>query len=131
RRRRIPPVVIPGNRERQIHGVELPPADDIGRSREERLEELFDLGARGELRVVVEIDVRDDRDPRMEDGDRPVGLVALDDEPALPRARVSAELGYLPADQPGGIESESREAERDDRARGRLALRAGDDDGRP
>ena len=126
---RVPPVVLPGDREWQIHGVELPPPHRLGRIREERLEELLDLPARGELGVVVEIDVRDDRDPRVQRGNRPVGLVALDDEPALPRAGVSSELGHLAADQPGGVQSESREAEGDHRARRRLAVCAGDDDG--
>ena len=47
-----------------------------------------ELGERAELAVMVELDVRDHRDLGREREDGAVGLVALDDEPALPRARV-------------------------------------------
>ena len=58
----------------------------------------------------------------------PVRLVALDDEPPLPRAGVAAELRDLAADEPRRVEAELGEDERDHRRRRRLAVGAGDDD---
>ena len=55
---------------------------------------------------MVELDVRDDGDLRPQPLDGAVGLVALDDEPALPRAGVAAELRDLAADEPGRVEAE-------------------------
>ena len=81
--------------------------------------------------MVVELDVRHDRDLRAQPLDRPVGLVALGDEPALPRAGVAAELGDLAADEPRRIEPELGEDERDHPGRRRLSVRAGDDDRAP
>ena len=52
---------------------------------EPAVEELFDLRPRAERRVVVEVDVRDDRDLGPEREHRAVRLVPLDDEPAAPR----------------------------------------------
>ena len=57
------------------------------------------LGDRGERRVVVEIDVRDDGDFGREDEDRAVRLVTLDHEPAAAGARVAAELRLAGADR--------------------------------
>ena len=62
---------------------------------------------------------------------RPVRLVALGDEPALPRARVPAELRDLAADQEGRVEPEPVEHERDHRRGRRLAVCARDDDRGP
>ena len=59
---------------------------------------------------MVELDVRDDRDLGRKPEHRAVRLVALDDEPALPRARVAAELRHRRADQPGRVASASRAA---------------------
>ena len=78
--------------------------------------------------MMVEVDVEEHRDLRPHRGDRTIGLVALDDEPALARARVSTQLWNVPADEERRIEPESVEAERDHRTRRRLAVRAGDDD---
>ena len=96
--------------------------------REPVLEEGSDLGARAEGRVMVEVDVEEDRDLGPERGDRAVGLVAFDDEPARAGARVAAELRDLAADEEGRVETEPVETERDHSARRRLAVRAGDDD---
>ncbi len=78
--------------------------------------------------MVVELDVRHDRDLRAQPLDRSVGLVALGDEPAFPRAGVATELGDLPAHEPRGIEPELGEDERDHPGRRRLPMRAGDHD---
>ena len=79
---------------------------------------------------MVELDVRDDCDPRPQEEQRAVGLVTLGDEPALPRARVAAELRDLPADQERGVEPEPLESERDHRRCRRLSVRSRDDDRR-
>ena len=121
-------VVLARHRELELDGLELLGAHDLRHVREPLLEERRHLGARAERRVVVEVDVQEDRDLGPERGDRAVGLVALDDEPARAGARVAAELRDLAADQERGIEAEPVEAERDHRARRRLAVRAGDDD---
>jgi hypothetical protein len=78
--------------------------------------------------MVVEVDVRDDRDLRAQVLDRAVGLVALDDEPAGARARVPAELRDLAADQEGRVPPEAVEDEGDHARRRRLPVRAGNDD---
>ncbi len=79
--------------------------------------------------MVIEVDVQDDGHARPQRLDRPVGLVALDDQRAGAGAGVTAELRHLPADQEGRIAPELAEDERDHRGRGRLAVGAGDDDG--
>jgi hypothetical protein len=58
---------------------------------------------------VVELDVRDDREPGRS-SNRAVGLVALDDEPARARAGVAAELRDDAADDPRGSSPVSRSA---------------------
>ena len=75
-------------------------ANRVRRSGGPPLELLLELAARAELTVVVEVDVRDDGDLGREAEHRAVGLVTLDDEPALPRARVAAELRNGRTDQP-------------------------------
>ena len=81
--------------------------------------------------MVVELDVRDDRDVggQLEHG--PVRLVALDDEPAGAGAGVAAELRDLAADEERGVVAEGVEAVGDHRRRRRLPVRAGDDDRAP
>jgi hypothetical protein len=78
--------------------------------------------------VVVELDVRDDSDLGAQHLHGPVGLVALDDEPPLPRTRVAAELWQVAADEPGGVLAELGEDEGDHPGGGRLAVRPGHDD---
>ena len=78
--------------------------------------------------MVVELDVREHGDLGTQERDRAVGLVALDDEPALPHAGVAAELRHDAADDPRGIVSELAEDVRDHRGRRRLPVRATDDD---
>ena len=121
-------VVLAGHSELELHRLELLGAHDVRHLAQPLLEERLHLGARAERRVVVEVDVEEHGDLRPERGDRAVRLVALDDEPALARARVAAELRDLAADQERRVEPEPVEAERDHRARRRLAVRAGDDD---
>ncbi len=128
--RRVLAVVLTRNRELELDRLELVASDGFRRGREPVGEERLDLGARGELAVVVEIDVRDHRDLGAKCGDRPVGLVSLDDEPALTRPRVAAELRHLAADQEGRVVAEPVEAERDHRGSRRLPVRAGDHDRR-
>ena len=69
-----------------------------------------------------------DRDLGGQREDRPVGLVALDDEPARSRAGIRAELRHGRADQPGGIAAGLGEGEGDHRRRRPLAVRSRDDD---
>ena len=128
RRGCVPAVVLARHREVERHGLELLGAHDVRHVREPLLEERLDLCARGELGVVVEVDVEEDGDLRLQRADRAVGLVALHDEPSLPRARVPVELRDLAADEERRIEAEPVEAEGDHRARRRLAVRPGDDD---
>ena len=84
---------------------------------------------RGEGRVMVEIDVREHSDLRSQQFERAVRLVALRDEPPVPRPRVRAELGHRASDEKRRVETELVEAERDHRRGGRLAVRASHDDG--
>ena len=128
RRRGIAAVVLAGHRELERHGLELPPSDDLRHLCQPVVEHGRDLGLGAEGRVVVELDVRDDADLGTQPLDRSVGLVALDDEPALPRTGVAAELADLAADEPRGIEAELGEDEGDHPGRRRLAMGSGDDD---
>ena len=77
---------------------------------------------------MVELDVRHRRDLGAQERDRPIRLVALDDEPALPHAGVSPELGYDAADDPRRIVTELAQDVRDHRGGRRLPVRAADDD---
>ena len=108
--------------------LELPAADGIRRSCEPVVEERGELRLRGVRRVMVELDVRHGGDLRPQKRDRPVRLVALDDEPALPHARVSAELRDDAADDPRRIVAELAQRVRDHGCGGRLSVRAADDD---
>src|SRR4029079_16826467 len=98
------------------------------------LEERLDLAARRERRVMVEVDVKQDRDLRPQGAHRSVRLVALDDEPAGAGPSVAAPSpcetahpaaaagfppvrGHAPAEEEGRVEAEPVEAEGDHRAR--------------
>ena len=100
--------------------------------RASRSKQSRELGLGGVGRVVVELDVRDDRDLGTKREDRPVGLVALDDEPARPRSRrcrrAAGRRRRRSTPDRGRV---SREREGDHRRRRRLAVRAADDDRRP
>ena len=86
--RRCPrsPVVLAGQRRARPRT-----AARRGRRRSARAAPAVELASSSaserELGVVVELDVRDHGDHGREAEHRPVGLVALDDEPALPRTR--------------------------------------------
>ena len=120
--------MVTRNRELDLDGLELVSSDGFRSGREPVGEERLDLGARGEFRVVVEIDVRDHRDLGAKGGDRAVRFVSFDDEPAAARSRVAAELRDLAADQEGRVVAEPVEAERDHGGGRRLPMRAGDHD---
>ena len=75
--------------------------------------------------MVVELDVRDDRDVRGKLEDGPVRLVTLDHEPAGARARVAAELRDLAPDQ------ERRDRRRANRGSTRSSLPWSSSRGRP
>ncbi len=81
--------------------------------------------------MVVELDVRQDRDLGAEELDRAVRLVALDHEPARARPGVPAELGHDAPDDPGRVGAELAEHEGDHRRGRRLAVGAPDDDRPP
>src|SRR5438270_9702437 len=66
RRRRVCPIVIACHCELAGVGIELVPARRRVCLSEERLEEELDLAMRRECRVVVEINVRNDGDLRLE-----------------------------------------------------------------
>src|SRR5205807_3259774 len=76
-------VVLARNPELDLGGFELVAAYGLSRPRQPTLEQLLDLGARAERRVVVEVDVRDDGDPRLEQLERAVRLVTFGDQPPL------------------------------------------------
>ena len=126
--RSVPAVVQPWHGERPVVRRQILTAHDLGDVREPFVEELLDLGSRAERRVVVEVDVRHDRDARPQCGDGAVGFVALDDEPARPGPGVAAELRNIRSDQPRRLAAETLEAERDHPARRRLAVRPGNHD---
>ena len=130
RRGRVAPVVLAGNGEHEVDGLELPPPHDLRDVREPCLDRRLELGCGPVRRVMVELDVRHDRDPRPQRERGAVGLVALDDEPARPRAGVAAELRDDPSHDPGRVVSGLAQRVRDHRGRRRLAVRAGDDDRR-
>jgi hypothetical protein len=81
--------------------------------------------------VVVEVDVEEDGDLRLQRGDRAIRLVPFDDEPTRAGPRVAAELRHFAANEEGRVEAEPVEAERNHRARRRFPVRAGDDDRAP
>ena len=90
----IAAVVLAGDRELERDGLQRLAADDVRYVREPLLEErLAHLRLRAEGRVMVEVDVEEDGDLRSQGGDRAIGLVSLDDEPAAappPRSRRAA-----------------------------------------
>ena len=99
RARGVQPVVRPGHGEVESTGSSVPAPDDVapGRPAAQPLEAPLELGGRGERGVVVELDVRHDRDLRRQPEHRAVGLVALDDEPAArPSARCRRAAGPRP-----------------------------------
>ena len=76
-----------------------------GPAREQRL----DVGQRGEVVVVVEVDVEHDRAAPGAGGQRAVRLVALGhDQTAAARAGVRAELRHVAADQEGRVVARAR-----------------------
>ena len=121
-------VVLAGHGERELDRLELPSPHGLRSPREPVLEEGGELRFRPVRRVVVELDVRDGGDLGSQERDRAIRLVALDDEPALPHARVPAELRHDPADDPRRIVAELAQDVRDHRGRRRLSVRAADDD---
>ena len=90
-------------------------ADDVRDAGEPDLELALELGGRGELGVVVELEVRDDGDLRRERERRAVRLVGLDDQIAPAEAGVRAELRHRRADQPRGVAPGLAQRERDQR----------------
>ena len=80
--------------------------------------------------MVVELQVRDDRDLRRECERGAVRLVRLDDEVAAAEAGVRTELRHRRADQPSWVAARLAQRERDQRRRRPLAVRAGDGDRR-
>jgi transcriptional regulator with GAF, ATPase, and Fis domain len=125
---RVAPVVLARHVQLAVVRLEGAAPDRTRHALQPALEELGDLRAGGELAVMVEVDVRHDADLRAQELDRPVRLVALDDEPARAGARVGAQLWNLSADQEPGIAAQPVEDERDHRGGRRLPVRAGDDD---
>src|SRR5205085_5859175 len=100
---RVCPIVIACHCELACVGLELVPARRRVGLSEERFEEELDLAMRREGRVVVEIDVRNNGDLRLEMFERAVGFVAFHDEPAVARPGATAELWDDSADQPRGV----------------------------
>jgi hypothetical protein len=128
RRRGVQAVVLAADRKLEVDGLELLAPDDVRHLFRPLVEQPLDVGARRKLRVMVEVDVQDDRDLRAQGRDRPVRLVAFDDEPARASTGVPAELRNLAADRERRIATEPLERERDHPAGRRLAVRARDDD---
>ena len=82
RRSRVAPVVLARHREVELDGLELLGAHHVRHLAQPLLEERLDLGAGGERRVVVEVDVEQHGDLRPQRSHRAIRLVPLDDEPA-------------------------------------------------
>ena len=98
--------MLSGNRKLQLGRGKLPAADGMRSDGEPLVEERRELSLRRVGRVMVELDVRHHGDLRPQEGDRAVRLVSLDDEPALPHARIAAELGDDPTDDPRRVVAE-------------------------
>ena len=128
RRRSVGAVVLARHAQLESDGLELPSPNHLRRVCEPLLEEGRQLRLGRVRRVMVELDVRHGGDLGSKERDRAVGLVALDDEPALPHACVSAELWNDSADDPRGIVAELAKDVRDHRSCRRLAVGAADDD---
>lgn len=96
----------------------------------ERLERLVDLVHRGVVRVVVQLDVEDDRDLGVVLLEAAVALVRLGDEDrALAVRGVGAEVGEVAADGVRGVEVQLGQGDGQHRRGGRLAVRTGHRDG--
>ena len=129
RARGVQAVVLARHGQLEVHGLEISTPDHGLDPARPGLEGVRELGVRAEGRVVVELDVRHDRDRRGKCEDASVRLVSLDDEPAAPGPGVAAELRDLTADEERRVAAEPVEDEGDHRGGRRLAMRAGDDDG--
>jgi hypothetical protein len=121
--------VLSRNRETEVDGLELPAPHDVGCEVEPLVEERRQLRLGSVRGMVVELDVRDHRDLGPKEADRAVGLVPLDDEPALPGTRVPTELRHDASDDPRGIVAELPQHERDHGGRRRLPVGPAHDDG--
>ena len=124
RRRGVLAIVIAMDRKIDVDRRQLPAAHNVRHAGEPHVEEVPQLRLRCVGRVVVELDVGDNRDLRCKRPDRAVGLVTLDDEPARPDTCVTAELRHDPADDEGRISTRLAEHERDHRSGRRLPMGA-------
>ncbi len=133
RTRRIPAIVLAWDSEANVSRLEVGAPHDrrFDTLGDPAAKALLELGQRGERRVVVELDVRDDGDLGLEREGRPIGLIPFDDEPSLARACVPAELRYLGSDQVSRLLAELLEAEGDHGRGRRLPVCTGDDDRAP
>lgn len=118
----------------QLDGAGLVGGDDQGAARDdladEGLEGLVDLVHRRVVRVVVQLDVEDDRDLGGVLLEAPVALVGLGDEDVAAAVRgIGAGALQVAADGVRGIEGELGEGDGEHRRGGRLAVGAGDRDG--
>ena len=128
RRRGVASVVLAGKRELEVDRLQLVPPDGFRRQGKPPVEELPYLVLRREGRMVVEVDVGEDRDPRAQQLEGAVRLVALCHEPTLSGAGVPVQLRDLAADQERGVEPEPVEHEGDHPRGRRLAVGAGNHD---
>lgn len=125
--------VPPADPAGQLDGAALVGGDDERAARHdpagERLEGLVDLVHRRVVRVVVQLDVEDDRDPRGVLLEAPVALVGLrDEEVALAVRGVGAGALQVAADRVRRVEAQAGQGDREHRGGGGLAVRAGDGD---
>ena len=90
RRGRVPAVVLSGNGQVEPDRRQLPAANDVRYLGQPPVDRLGELGARAVGAEMIELDVRDDGEPRPQRERGPVGLVAFDDEPAGPGTGVPA-----------------------------------------
>ena len=123
---RVATIVLARDAERPL--VRRGVANDVGNAREPPFELVLELGRGRVLRVVVQLEVRDDGDLRRQREDRAVGLVGLHDEVAGAEAGVRTELRHGRADQPRRIAAGLAEGEGDHRRRRPFPVRAADDD---
>ncbi len=113
----------------QGHDVRAVPQHRLRCGRQQRAEGVSQLGQRAEGGVMVELDVRHDRDVDVQREHRAVRLVGLDDEPVA-----RAPVGVVPcggqraADQVRGLQAAAQQHVGDHRGGRRLAVRPGDSD---
>ena len=112
RRRSVSPIVIARHRKLETHRLQVVAPHRKFATRHPAVEELRHLGTGSKRRMVVEIDVRQHADFRMQQLERPVRLVTFRHQPSASRSRIATELGDRPTDEVRRVEAELADADR-------------------